>query len=131
MYILLAHKRLRCLTNDTSQIKSYHSNVPHIIDEDSIRITGTAYVTSINTDTPSFMMHASQIILGGHSTDDIAIRCLYPDYVSRSDAIESLPPQSVLMNFVGVPRTCTDVCLADKLKTTCLTITLQTLGVQG
>ncbi|KAH9049578.1 hypothetical protein EDB84DRAFT_1573941 [Lactarius hengduanensis] len=47
-------------------------NAPEL--DDTIRIFGSGTVTSVEPDPPSFLIHATQYIDGGQSSDNIAVR---------------------------------------------------------
>lgn len=78
------------------------SNVDDLDYQSRIWASGT--VSSVDTTTISFTMHATQYVTGGQSSDDIVIRALLdgnPKWVKPSDR---LPQVNGIVSFSGAAK---------------------------
>ncbi|KAF8270109.1 hypothetical protein EI94DRAFT_1699012 [Lactarius quietus] len=69
--------------------------------EDPVCISGAGMVSSVNRDTLSFIIHASQYTSGGESSDDIAIRARLDLNLKWTNPTQRLPHTSALIRFSG------------------------------
>ncbi|KAH8981276.1 hypothetical protein EDB86DRAFT_441302 [Lactarius hatsudake] len=70
--------------------------------DDTIRIFGSGTVTSVDADPPSFLIHATQYIDGGQSTDNIAIRGRLDNNPKWPDPSERIPQAKSVIAWSGI-----------------------------
>src|ERR1700677_3353151 len=111
-----------------SQIAPFLGFAEHLEDNLIMGVRGVSYVSCIDLTLPSFTVHAFQLLMTGHPTDDIAICCVLPPLIEVGVARERLPNEQMLVNFTSSVRTCKKIVLIDNVRTTCITISLLRLA---
>ncbi|KAH9017684.1 hypothetical protein EDB85DRAFT_1897523 [Lactarius pseudohatsudake] len=70
--------------------------------DDTIRIFGSGTVTSVDADPPSFLIHATQYIDGGQSSDNIAVRGRLNNNPKWLNPSERIPQPKSIIGWSGV-----------------------------
>ncbi|KAH9034909.1 hypothetical protein EDB85DRAFT_1889629 [Lactarius pseudohatsudake] len=75
-------------------------NAPEL--DDTIRIFGSGTVTSVEPDPPSFLIHATQYIDGGQSSDNIAVRGRLDNNPKWQNPAERIPQPKSIIRWSGI-----------------------------
>ncbi|KAH9015350.1 hypothetical protein EDB84DRAFT_1567746 [Lactarius hengduanensis] len=70
--------------------------------DDTIRISGSGIVTSVEADPPSFLIHATQYIDRGQSTDEFAVRGRLDNNPKWADPMERIPQPNSIIRWNGI-----------------------------
>ena len=96
--------------------------------DETIHISATGTVTSIINEPPAFIMHITQFVMGGLSSDDIAIHAeLHQNPKWRSPA-ERLPFLRAVITVWGSLRRFDRITLAANHSTTCVVVDVDDLS---
>ncbi len=70
--------------------------------DDTIRISGSGTVTSIENLPPSFLIHTTQYVDGGHGSDDIIVQGCLDNNPKWADPNERIPQVKAVIGFNGI-----------------------------
>lgn len=96
--------------------------------DETIHISAFGSVTSINNDPAYFIMHATQYVAGGQSSDDIAIRAELFKNPKWPNPSERLPQPKAVVGIWGKLDQIDGYTFAGTKKTTCLVVDVEEIS---
>ncbi|KAH9014307.1 hypothetical protein EDB85DRAFT_2214500, partial [Lactarius pseudohatsudake] len=93
--------------------------------DNTIRIFGSGTVMSVDTEPPSFWIHATQYIDGGQSSDNIAVQGRLDNNPKWPNPVERIPQAKSVIGWSGILLQIDSYAPPGRSPTTCVVVTVK------